>query len=496
MTLRPGATEQASGEANPALRLPPLAESIAACAGLAPLPECFPRLLEQARAPHLTPEELARAVEGDQSLTALAIRLSGHGRRRVRRSNSPLVNSIDALGAQHSLTLLMLGSVIASQRRLLASVSPSFRQWHVMRSLTISSAAGVLADRGGQGGQAMARLFGFLQDAGKLVFARIFGATYANLVRGSAGRPTSCIDVEERQSLHISHADVSAAIARGWDLPADVVSCLFRHHNEDALEHRVGREELKLQAMLAAEAYADLQEKWTPERLQRLGRLVAPYCRESSGPASQWLDCAVGEALQTAQLLDVRMPGSNKLSQLVENLEVSAGPDFKGGSARRSVSQSDADRHTADLRRGLSSRTLNEKRPPGQANTIVVIEDDPSIVRTIKLYLALTGVNVVWCRNSEEVRAVPDNAAAILCDVHLGAESGTEIIKALRLTGNSTPVIMISVDNTRDTVIECSRTRIDHYLIKPFDKELLLTKLRDCTGLALADENRIAMPTW
>jgi CheY-like chemotaxis protein/HD-like signal output (HDOD) protein len=477
------------------LRVPPLAESIAACAGLAPLPECFPRLLQQAGASHLTPEELAEAVEGDQSLTALAIRLSGHGRRRVRRSNSPLVNSIDALGAEHSLTLLMLGSVIASQRRLLASVSPSFRQWHIMRSLTISSAAGVLTDRGGQGGLAMARLFGFLQDAGKLAFARVFGATYANLVRGSVGRPISCMDVEERQRLHVSHADVSAAIARGWDLPAEVVSCLFRHHNEDVLEHRASREGLELQAMLAAEAYTDLQEKWTPERLQRFGRLVVPYCRESSGPASQWLDCAVGEALRTAQLLDVRMPGSNKLSQLVENLDVSTGPVCKGGNAWRSVSQSDVDTHTADLRRGLSCRTVKENRPLDKANTIVVIEDDPSIVRTIKLYLASTGVSVVWCRNSEEVRALVENAAAILCDVHLGAETGTEIINALRQTGNSTPVIMISVDNTRDTVIECSRTGIDHYLIKPFDKELLLAKLRDCTGLALADKNRIAVPT-
>jgi CheY-like chemotaxis protein len=294
--------------------------------------------------------------------------------------------------------------------------------------------------------------------------------------------------------LHVSHADVSAAIARGWDLPAEVVSCLFRHHNEDALEHRASREGLKLQAMLAAEAYTDLQEKWTPERLQRFGRLVVPYCRESSGPASQWLDCAVGEALRTAQLLDVRMPGSNKLSQLIENLDVSTGPVCKGGSAWGSASQSDADRHIADLRRGISCRTVKEKRPLDKADTIVVIEDDPSIVRTIKLYLASTGVSVVWCRNSDEVRAAAANAAAILCDVHLGTESGTEIIDGLRQTGNSTPVIMISVDNTRDTVIECSRTGIDHYLIKPFDKELLLAKLRDCTGLALADKNRIAVP--
>lgn len=108
---------------------------------------------------------------------------------------------------------------------------------------------------------------------------------------------------------------------------------------------------------------------------------------------------------------------------------------------------------------------------------VLVIDDDAAIVKTANRMLSMEGFDVVGCSNPDEALALSEQVDVVLCDVHLGTMTGMELIKRLRKTGVEAPVIMISGDRTRETVVDCIDAGIVDYIIKPFSRALLVEKV-------------------
>jgi len=111
---------------------------------------------------------------------------------------------------------------------------------------------------------------------------------------------------------------------------------------------------------------------------------------------------------------------------------------------------------------------------------ILVIDDDPAILRSLRRGLGLSGFQVDVAdgglRGLELARAgAPD---AIVLDVSMPRVSGIEVCTRLRAEGSDVPLLMLSaMDETADRVAGLA-AGADDYVVKPFDLRELALRLR------------------
>lgn len=110
---------------------------------------------------------------------------------------------------------------------------------------------------------------------------------------------------------------------------------------------------------------------------------------------------------------------------------------------------------------------------------ILVVDDDPAILRVLMRNLSARGFQVVAAATAADgiklyAETHPD---LVILDLGLPDLDGVEVIRRLRSNGN-TPVIVLSVRETeRDKVLALDEGA-DDYLTKPFSVEELLARVR------------------
>jgi DNA-binding response OmpR family regulator len=109
---------------------------------------------------------------------------------------------------------------------------------------------------------------------------------------------------------------------------------------------------------------------------------------------------------------------------------------------------------------------------------MVVIDDEPSVLRLISRFAAELPLDVVQCTSFEEAWEAIQTAAIVVCDVHLEGMTGQEIVQTIHANGLNAKVLMISGDTRRNNVEDCITLGINDFLAKPFSRELLVAKIR------------------
>ncbi len=112
--------------------------------------------------------------------------------------------------------------------------------------------------------------------------------------------------------------------------------------------------------------------------------------------------------------------------------------------------------------------------------TILLVEDDPSILRGLQMNLGLEGFRVITARDGEEgLRfARQHRPDLIVLDMMLPKLSGMQVIQALRAEDPDTPILVLSAkDQESDKVLGLS-LGADDYLSKPFGVAELLARIR------------------
>src|SRR5215475_9258511 len=110
---------------------------------------------------------------------------------------------------------------------------------------------------------------------------------------------------------------------------------------------------------------------------------------------------------------------------------------------------------------------------------ILVVEDEPDLLRSLARALREEGYAVDTAENGEDglFSAETNGYDAILLDVMLPKLDGWELLARLRKT-KKTPVLMLTArDQSKDRVRGLD-TGADDYVIKPFDLEELMARLR------------------
>lgn len=113
--------------------------------------------------------------------------------------------------------------------------------------------------------------------------------------------------------------------------------------------------------------------------------------------------------------------------------------------------------------------------------TILVIEDDPAIVRLLKVALKTNDYKVITAENgingiSLFLSLKPD---LILLDLGLPDMDGTEVLAQIREI-DQVPVIIVSARGREKEKVEALDSGADDYITKPFNVGELMARMRVC----------------
>ncbi|WP_116040651.1 response regulator [Amycolatopsis palatopharyngis] len=133
---------------------------------------------------------------------------------------------------------------------------------------------------------------------------------------------------------------------------------------------------------------------------------------------------------------------------------------------------------------------------PGQNSTVLVVDDEPQIVRALRINLSARGYRVITAHDgTAALRAVSENKPdVVVLDLGLPDMDGTEVIGGLR-GWTTVPIIVLSARGDSADKVEALDAGADDYVTKPFGMDELLARLRAAVrrsaGSALDEANSV-----
>ncbi len=111
---------------------------------------------------------------------------------------------------------------------------------------------------------------------------------------------------------------------------------------------------------------------------------------------------------------------------------------------------------------------------------ILLIEDDPAIVRFLERGLAAHGHRTISADNGEDglLMAAEEAVELVLLDIMLPQLDGRRVLERIRLRRPDLPVLMLTARDEVHDKVEALDLGADDYLTKPFDLEELLARMR------------------
>ncbi len=111
---------------------------------------------------------------------------------------------------------------------------------------------------------------------------------------------------------------------------------------------------------------------------------------------------------------------------------------------------------------------------------ILIVEDDPAIVRFLERGLAAHGHQSVSADNGQDgvLMAADESVDFVLLDIMLPGMDGQEVLRRIRARRPGVPVLMLTARDEVSNRIRGLDAGADDYLVKPFDFGELLARLR------------------
>ena len=111
---------------------------------------------------------------------------------------------------------------------------------------------------------------------------------------------------------------------------------------------------------------------------------------------------------------------------------------------------------------------------------VLIIEDEPAIVRMLERGLSAHGHRCISADNGEDGArlAVQEDVDLVLLDIMLPGLSGREVLKRIRFRRPGLPVLMLTARDDMQNKVGALDSGADDYMTKPFAFEELLARMR------------------
>ena len=109
---------------------------------------------------------------------------------------------------------------------------------------------------------------------------------------------------------------------------------------------------------------------------------------------------------------------------------------------------------------------------------VLVVDDDPQVLRLMRVNLELEGYDVVSAPDGEEAleAVVTEHPDVVVCDVMMPGVDGLTVLRNLRANPKTSkiPFVVVSAKAQRSDVKAALDMGADKYITKPFDPQELL----------------------
>jgi two-component system KDP operon response regulator KdpE len=127
---------------------------------------------------------------------------------------------------------------------------------------------------------------------------------------------------------------------------------------------------------------------------------------------------------------------------------------------------------------------------------VLVVDDDPRIVKTLEINLRARGFDVFLARSGEEALTVmarhhPD---AVILDLGLPEMDGLDVVQGLR-GWTYVPIVVLSGRGSEAAKVQALDLGADDYLTKPFGMDELVARLRAALRRAVVPEGEPIVTT-
>lgn len=114
------------------------------------------------------------------------------------------------------------------------------------------------------------------------------------------------------------------------------------------------------------------------------------------------------------------------------------------------------------------------------AQRVLVVDDEPPIRRFLRTSLSSQGYQVIEAEDGPSAREIlrQNTADVLVLDLGLPGLDGFEIIKQLRESGSTLPIIVLSSRTDEAGKVRALDLGADDYVTKPFGMDELLARLR------------------
>lgn len=112
-------------------------------------------------------------------------------------------------------------------------------------------------------------------------------------------------------------------------------------------------------------------------------------------------------------------------------------------------------------------------------NTIVIIDDEVQIRKILSIALESADYKVIEAENAKDgiVQVATNHPQLVILDLGLPDRDGLSVLKELR-TWSKIPVIILSVKNSEEDIVQALDLGADDYLTKPFNTFELMARIR------------------
>jgi FixJ family two-component response regulator len=129
------------------------------------------------------------------------------------------------------------------------------------------------------------------------------------------------------------------------------------------------------------------------------------------------------------------------------------------------------------------SRAVREKEKAAETQrTVVIIDDDESIVRALALLIRSAGLNVITFSTPGALLGaeLPKNGVCLVADIYMPRMDGIELSHALAASGRAIPTILITGRDDEPTRRRAAAAGVIAVLFKPIDEGPLFDAIARC----------------
>lgn len=128
---------------------------------------------------------------------------------------------------------------------------------------------------------------------------------------------------------------------------------------------------------------------------------------------------------------------------------------------------------------------------PFPPRRVLIVDDDPSIHELVRAMLAGTNWTSQSASSGKDALALLETNSydVSLVDILMPGMDGLELLGQIRARYSQLPVIMITVKNTPDHVLESLRREAAAFISKPFSREALLNNLQNALSASIVRDD-------